>query len=39
VSKNTTILVAGPGAGSKLTQAQGFGTTVLSEADFDARCP
>ena len=34
VSRKTDYLVAGPGAGSKLAEAQKHGVTVLSEDDW-----
>ncbi len=34
VSKNTSYVIAGPGAGSKLTKAQSLSVPVISEDDF-----
>ena len=36
VSKNTSYLVAGESAGSKLTKAEGLGVTILNEEQFIA---
>src|SRR4029077_5373881 len=36
VSKKTTYVVAGPGAGSKLTDAKKYGVTVLTEDEWFA---
>ena len=38
VSKNTDILVAGPGAGAKEATAKGLGVEVMTEDEFVAAC-
>ena len=39
VSKNTTVLLAGEKAGSKLAKAEELGVTILTEDEFVARFP
>jgi DNA ligase (NAD+) len=39
VSKNTSFVVAGPGAGSKLAKAESLSVAVLTESEFVAMLP